>query len=54
MFTGVVLIDKNQTLEKFSVETKVKFGDIPNEMFQEYIKTGECMNRAGKIIFISF
>uniref|UniRef100_A0AC34PXT0 Maf-like protein n=1 Tax=Panagrolaimus sp. JU765 TaxID=591449 RepID=A0AC34PXT0_9BILA len=47
VFTGVVLVDKNQRMDKFSVETKVKFGNIPNEMFREYIKTGECMNRAG-------
>uniref|UniRef100_A0A914NZW9 Maf-like protein n=1 Tax=Panagrolaimus davidi TaxID=227884 RepID=A0A914NZW9_9BILA len=47
VFSGVTLIDSKNTIEKFHVETKVKFGDIPAEMFQEYIKSGECFNRAG-------
>lgn len=47
VFSGVTLIDSTQRIEKFHVETKVKFGDIPAEMFREYIKSGECFNRAG-------
>uniref|UniRef100_A0AC34FQ91 Maf-like protein n=1 Tax=Panagrolaimus sp. ES5 TaxID=591445 RepID=A0AC34FQ91_9BILA len=47
LFSGVTLIDSTQRIEKFHVETKVKFGDIPAEMFREYIKSGECFNRAG-------
>lgn len=47
VFSGVTLMDAKQNIEKFHVETKVKFGDIPPEMFREYIKTGECFNRAG-------
>src|SRR5699024_9664714 len=47
VFSGVVLIDKQRQMEKFNVETKVKFGDIPLPMIKEYIKNGECMNLYG-------
>ena len=47
VFSGVTIINKQQQMEKFNVETQIKFGDFPIEVYKEYIKSGECMNRAG-------
>uniref|UniRef100_A0A7E4V770 Nucleotide PPase n=1 Tax=Panagrellus redivivus TaxID=6233 RepID=A0A7E4V770_PANRE len=47
VFSGVTIVDRYSNKEKFHVETQVKFGDIPTEVYKEYVKTGECFNRAG-------
>lgn len=46
VFTGVSVIGNNKT-ESFAVETKVKFFDLSDEEIEEYISTGEPMDKAG-------
>lgn len=46
VFTGVTLI-KGDITRSFSVETKVKFFDLTDEEIDEYIKTGEPVDKAG-------
>lgn len=46
VFTGVTLI-KGDITRSFAVETKVKFFDLTDEEIDEYIKTGEPVDKAG-------
>lgn len=46
VFTGVTVIGKNGE-KSFYRETKVKFFPLSDEEIYEYIKTGECMDKAG-------
>ena len=46
VFTGVTLITPDDTVT-FSVETRVKFFKLSDTQINEYIKTGECDDKAG-------
>jgi septum formation protein len=46
-FTGVTLIDSSHRIIKFHVKTDIKFCDVPVEMYQEYVKSGEWFNQTG-------
>jgi septum formation protein len=46
-FTGVTLIHSSHRIIQFHVKTDIKFCDIPVEMYQEYVKSGEWFNQTG-------
>lgn len=46
VFTGVTVI-KGQVSDSFAVETKVKFYDLSNKEIDDYVKTGEPLDKAG-------
>jgi septum formation protein len=45
IITGVSCISSSQTCETFAVETKIKYGDIPDELLEGYVETDEWMNQ---------
>uniref|UniRef100_A0A183BSN9 Nucleotide PPase n=1 Tax=Globodera pallida TaxID=36090 RepID=A0A183BSN9_GLOPA len=46
--TGVCIVDScGAEAELFSVESRVEFGQLSDELIKQYIMTGEPMNRAG-------
>ena len=48
VYTGVCIINQQRNvLEKFYVKTKVKFSDITETEIEEYILTGEPLDKAG-------
>uniref|UniRef100_A0A915B5I2 Uncharacterized protein n=1 Tax=Parascaris univalens TaxID=6257 RepID=A0A915B5I2_PARUN len=46
VFTGVALIDAN-SCELFHERTSVKFGTIPDDVIEQYVRSGEPLGRAG-------
>ena len=46
VFTGVTVI-KGQVSDSFAVETKVKFYDLSDKEIDDYVKTGEPLDKAG-------
>lgn len=46
VYTGVTIINKGE-VQTFSVCTKVKFFDLSDKEIDDYIKTGEPMDKAG-------
>ncbi|KAK6105623.1 Maf-like family protein [Brugia pahangi] len=47
VYTGVTIIDNNQQCEQFVERTTVKFCQIPANVIEEYIASGEPFDRAG-------
>jgi septum formation protein len=45
VITGVTCLHSSQKFQTFSVETQVKYGNIPEEMLTEYVETDEWMNQ---------
>uniref|UniRef100_A0AC35GQ62 Uncharacterized protein n=1 Tax=Panagrolaimus sp. PS1159 TaxID=55785 RepID=A0AC35GQ62_9BILA len=45
VITGVSCLSSSQKFQTFAVETQVKYGNIPEEMFTEYVETDEWMNQ---------
>uniref|UniRef100_A0A914P2W1 Maf-like protein n=1 Tax=Panagrolaimus davidi TaxID=227884 RepID=A0A914P2W1_9BILA len=45
IITGVSCLSSSQTCETFAVETKIKYGNIPDEVLDGYVETDEWMNQ---------
>lgn len=46
VFTGVCLVAKNKE-RVFSIKTSVKFAEIPDDLLELYLKTGDSLDKAG-------
>lgn len=46
VFSGVGLVSKQKS-ESFHIQTEVTFGDIPTDLMELYLDTGESMDKAG-------
>jgi septum formation protein len=45
VITGVTCLHSSQKFQTFSVETQVKYGNIPEEMLTKYVETDEWINQ---------
>ena len=46
VFTGICVI-KGEEIENIAVETKVKFFELTESEIEQYVKTGEPLDKAG-------
>lgn len=54
VYTGVALVDKKQDVDMFYNKTIVEFGNIPDNILEAYVESGEAMNRAGSYAIQGF
>uniref|UniRef100_A0AC35GTN7 Maf-like protein n=1 Tax=Panagrolaimus sp. PS1159 TaxID=55785 RepID=A0AC35GTN7_9BILA len=45
IITGVSCLSSSQTVETFAVETKIKYGNIPDELLEGYVESDEWTNQ---------